>query len=165
MGAKSALSVERYLHTSFPDLDKEYRDGELVERSLPTYSHGETQALLLAFFAALRKTRSLFVCSETRMKLRHGLYLIPDVAVFHPERPGEVPDNPPLVVIEILSPDDRIGAVAGKLEEFRAWGVAHTWAVDPIARQFYDYSGTMNQTAELRLPELSIELTPAAIFE
>ena len=44
MGAKSALSVEQYLHTSFPDLDKEYRDGELVERSLPTYRHGKTKA-------------------------------------------------------------------------------------------------------------------------
>ena len=32
MGAKSALSVEQYLHTSFPDLDKEYRDGDLVVR-------------------------------------------------------------------------------------------------------------------------------------
>jgi len=44
MGAKSALSVEQYLHTSFPDLDKEYRDGELVERCLPTFEHGEIQA-------------------------------------------------------------------------------------------------------------------------
>ena len=39
MGSKAALPVEEYLHTSFPDLDKEYRDGELVERSLPDYLH------------------------------------------------------------------------------------------------------------------------------
>jgi Uma2 family endonuclease len=33
------MSVEEYLHTSFPDLDKEYWDGELVERALPERLH------------------------------------------------------------------------------------------------------------------------------
>jgi Uma2 family endonuclease len=41
MSARTGLSVEEYLHTSFPDLDREYRDGELVERSLPDYLHGK----------------------------------------------------------------------------------------------------------------------------
>ena len=53
MGAKTAISVEQYLHTRFPDLDREYREGELVDRSLPDYLHGKTQALLVAFFIAL----------------------------------------------------------------------------------------------------------------
>jgi len=53
MGAKAGISVDEYLHTSFPDLDREYRDGELVERSVPDYLHGRTQALLLVFFEAL----------------------------------------------------------------------------------------------------------------
>jgi hypothetical protein len=35
MGAKTAISLEQYLHTTFPDVDREYRDGEIVERSLP----------------------------------------------------------------------------------------------------------------------------------
>ena len=38
MESKAALPVEEYLRTSFPDLDKEYQDGELVERSLPDYN-------------------------------------------------------------------------------------------------------------------------------
>ena len=46
MGARADISVDEYLHTSFPDLDREYRDGEVVERSLPDYLHGRTQALL-----------------------------------------------------------------------------------------------------------------------
>ncbi len=165
MGAKSALSVEQYLHTSFDGLDKEYRDGELVERSSPTYSHGEAQGLLLAFFVALRKSHALFACSETRMKLRTGLYLIPDVAVFHGAKPAEVPENPPLVAIEILSPEDRLSTVAEKLDEYRTWGVAHTWVVDPVAKRFYDYDGRMNEGVTLRIPELGIELEPGSIFE
>src|SRR5580704_4406530 len=154
MGAKSALSVEQYLSTSFPDLDKEYRDGELVERSLPTYLHGKTQGLLMAFFVFLRKTHALHVCSETRMKIRTGLYLIPDVAVFHPDEPGEVPDAPPLVAIEVLSQDDRLTAVREKLEEYRAWGVPHVWLVDPYAKRFYTCDEGLTEVGTLRIPEL-----------
>jgi Uma2 family endonuclease len=36
-----------------------------------------------------------------------------------------VPDTPPLIVVEILSPDDRLTEVREKLEEYRAWGVPH----------------------------------------
>src|SRR5271169_1626355 len=108
MGAKTATSVGEYLHTSFPDLDREYRDGDLVERSLPDILHGRTQALLCVFFEVLRKRLSLYVCAETRMKLREGLFRIPDVAVFWPTLPAGVPETPPLIAIEILPPDDRL---------------------------------------------------------
>src|SRR5277367_6593108 len=106
MGAKAGVSVNEYLHTSFPDLDREYRDGALVERSLPDYLHGRTQVLLGVFFEALRKRLPLFASSETRLKLRDGLFLIPDVSVFWPAPPAPgVPEAPPMIVVEILSPD------------------------------------------------------------
>ena len=50
MDARIGVSVEEYLHTSFPDLDREYRDGDLIDRSLPDYLHGKTQALLGGIF-------------------------------------------------------------------------------------------------------------------
>src|SRR5262245_39360886 len=138
MGAKTAISLEQYLHTSFPDLDREYRGGELVERSLPDYLHGKTQAMLVAFFLALRGKLALFPSVETRMRLKPDVVLIPDVSVFHPTEPtGRVPDTPPFVVIEILSPDDRMTAVRAKLQEYRAWGVQHVWLVDPYERRLY----------------------------
>src|SRR5277367_158548 len=138
MGARSATSVDRYLHASFPDLDQEFRDGELVERSLPDYLHSRAQALFIVFFEALRNRLSVYVCPELRLKLREGLYLIPDVAVFYPVPPSEsVPSTPPLVVIEVLSPDDRWSAVRENLEEYRAWGVKHVWLVDPHSRRMY----------------------------
>jgi Uma2 family endonuclease len=165
MGAKTAISVEQYLHTSFPDLDREYRDGELVERTLPDYLHGKTQALLVAFFAALRKTLPMFVCVETRMKIRTGLYSIPDVAVFYPTEPGRVPETPPLVAIEVLSLDDRLTAVREKLDEYRRWGVPHVWLVDPHSRRLYTCDAGLTEVSSLRIPELDIELRPEDIFE
>ena len=74
--------------------------------SSPAFLHGETQGLVCAFFAALCKTHSLYACIGTRMRLR----------------PGDIPDFPPLIAIEILSPADQLLAVRDKLEEYRAWG-------------------------------------------
>lgn len=72
MSARAGMSVEEYLHTSFPDLDREYRDGELVERSLPDYLHGKVQLLLAALFLTLRGKMPVFPCVETRLKIRPG---------------------------------------------------------------------------------------------
>ena len=83
MGVSADISVEEYLHSSFPGVDRKYRDGALVERSIPDYLHGKAQALLIALFMALRKELRLYPCAETRMMMRPGRFLIPDVAVFH----------------------------------------------------------------------------------
>jgi Uma2 family endonuclease len=166
MGIKAALPVEEYLRTSYPNLDKEYRDGELVERSLPDNLHSKTQGLLIAFFVALRRAFPLFTRPELRLKLREGLYLIPDVAVFHPTEPQQpVPDFPPLVAIEVLSLDDKMAKVRKKLEEYRAWGVPHVWLVDPHSERLYTCDPGLREVATLRIPELGIELQPADIFE
>jgi Uma2 family endonuclease len=165
MGAKTAISLERYLHTIFPDVDREYRDGEVVERSLPDYLHGRVQGAIFAFFWALRSELALFPCVETRMRLRSNLVLIPDVAVFYPNEPSRVPDAPPLVVVEVLSLDDRLTAVREKLEEYRAWGVRHVWLVDPHAKRLYRCDEGLMEVASLRVTELGIELLPARIFD
>jgi len=165
MGTTTAIPVGEYLRMSFPDVDREYRDGELVERTMPDYLHGCTQALLCIFFGALRKRLPFFICVETRMKLREGLYLIPDVAVFWPTEPARVPDSPPLVAIEVLSADDRLTAVREKLQEYRAWGVPHVWLVDPHSRRLYTCDAGLTEVTSFPIPELNVTLEPAEIFD
>jgi Uma2 family endonuclease len=98
------------------------------------------------------------------MRVRPGVYLIPDVAVFYPDKPPLLPVTPPLVAIEVFSPDDRFPAVREKLEEYRAWGVKHVWLVDPHAKRMYIGPG-LTEVATLRIPELDLELKPADVFE
>lgn len=163
MGVKTALSEEQYLRTSFPDLDKEYRDGEFVERTLPNSRHGKTQGRLFKLFDVHQEANPVFACVETRMKIRPGLYRIPDVAVFLAE-PELVPETPPLVAIEVLSPDDRLMEVREKLEEYTAWGVQYVWLVDPHAKRFYRSIGGLTEVPTLAVPELNIELTLDDVF-
>ena len=166
MGTKAALPVEEYLRTAFPDLDQEYRDGVLVERSLPDYLHSKTQGLLIALFVALRTAFPVFVCPELRVRVRPGLIRIPDVSIFYPNEPQDrVPSTPPFIAIEILSLDDRMADVRNKLAEYRAWGVTYVWLVDPHSKRMYTFEAELTTVPTLKVPELGIEVTPADIFE
>lgn len=164
MGAHTALSLEEYLRTSFPDLDREYRDGEIVERTLPDYYHAKVQGRLGMIFGALQAGRPLFPCAETRMRLNANTVVIPDFAVFHGSEPERLPETPPLVAIEILSPDDRFSMVCAKLEKYRDWGIRNVWLIDPDSRRLYTFDEGLSETARFEIPEFDIRITPAEIF-
>ena len=132
---------------------------------MPDYLHGKIQLLLVAYFLALQGKLPVFPAVETRMKIRTGLYLIPDVAVFYPDEPERVPENPPLVAIEVLSLDDRLTAVREKLQEYRIWGVAHVWLIDPHSQRMYTCDSALTEVGKLAIRELGIEILPKQIFE
>ena len=56
VNTKSAISKEDYLRTSFEGLDREYVDGEIVERTLPNFLHSKTQWRLSGLIWELSKT-------------------------------------------------------------------------------------------------------------
>ena len=76
-----------------------------------------------------------------------------------------MPEKPPLVAIEVLSLDDRLTTVREKLEEYRAWGVAHVWLVDPHSRRMYTCDAGLNEVEGLAAPELGVEISAVQIFE
>jgi len=91
-------------------------------------------------------------------------YRVADLAVFLDKPAEQVPSSPPLVAIEILSPDDRFADVLAKLEEYQRWGVTHVWFVDPIGRKLYVYSAGLSEVSAFRLPEYGVELSAPEIF-
>jgi Uma2 family endonuclease len=58
-----------------------------------------------------------------------------------------------------------MAAVLEKLREYRGWGVAHIWVVDPEARRLDEFnSDGLRETSALRLPGRQIGIRPAGIF-
>jgi Uma2 family endonuclease len=166
MSTKAAVSIEEYLRTSFEDLDREYVDGEIVERSLPDELHSETQWRLSGLIWDLSKTRPFHGRPDLRSRVSARRIRIPDVAIYAGAKPNAmVPTEPPFVAIEILSPDDRHSEVMQKFEEYEAWGVRHVWLVDPHRRRLQVYgSGTLSEVAVLEIPEYDVRFTAADIF-
>jgi Uma2 family endonuclease len=131
MGAQTLVSVEEYLSTSYSP-DREYRDGVLVERNVGTQTHSWLQTCLASYFHRRRKEWQIKAYTEMRIRVRKDWYPIPDVCVYTLPAPGEeVPTRPPLLWIEILSPDDRMPAVWRKANELLANGVPYVWIIDP----------------------------------
>jgi Uma2 family endonuclease len=160
MASRLQVAPAEYLSTPFDNPDREYVRGEIVERSMPDYLHGKLQLEIGLRFRALRDSHRLFACSETRMRLAPDLYRIPGLAVFADREPGHVPDQPPLLVIEIVSPDDRYWYIHDKLAEYRAWGVPHIWVIDPHRRTLDSYeSGALTRVDTLKLPGYPVEIT------
>src|SRR5712691_10073385 len=166
MSTKSAVSIEDYLRTSFEGLDREYVDGEIVERTLPDELHSETQWRLSGLIWDLSKTLPFFGRTELRSRVAASRVRIPDVSIYAGQKPTErVPTKPPLVAIEILSPDDRYSKLMQKFEEYNAWGVRHIWLVDPESRKLKVYAdGTLSEVTALTIPEFDVQFTAAEIF-
>jgi Uma2 family endonuclease len=164
VATKTQITAEQYLRMTF-EHDAEFVHGEIVERAMPDYIHSRIQVLLAALFESLRRTHGFLACVELRLKLASDVYRIPDVSVFVVPQHQAVPDTPPLVVIEILSKDDRHSDLMQKLEEYLAWGVANIWVVDPIAKRFsaYTHLGLQN-VSSFSLPDYPFQLTPSDLF-
>ncbi len=158
------VSPEEYLHTSYGNPDREYVHGEVLERSTPTFQHGKIVILLGILFADLIRRKLLFVAAEVRLAVdAPHRYRIPDVAVFMGEEPVEpVPSHPPLIAIEIASPDDRISETLEKFDEYWRFGVAHIWLIDPEKKKLYTYDATgLHPVRVLSLPAYSLQITLA----
>jgi len=164
VATKTQIRAEDYLRMTF-EHDAELVHGELRERSMPDRIHGRLEGLLFAQFNQLRHSRGLYPCNETRLKIAPDVFRIPDVSVFAEPISQDVPDTPPLVVIEILSKDDRYVDLMEKLEEYRKWGVPHIWVIDPVSKRFSIYTDLgLQNISSFALAEYAFQLTPGELF-
>ncbi len=160
MATKTLLTEEEYLAMSFDDRTPEYVDGELVERAWPNRSHSKTQHKFGRAFGRLEERLPIYVRPELRLRVAPRKYRIADLVVYAYEEPvEELPDQVPLVVVEIVSPDDKYAELMKKLEEYRAWGVPHVWLADPAQRRICVYrDGGRVPVTVLELPEFGVQI-------
>jgi Uma2 family endonuclease len=164
VATKTQIRSEDYLRMTF-EHDAEFVHGEIVERGMPDEIHSAIQFLILLKFGSLVQSYPLYPRPEIRMRVGRDRYRVADIAIFAGSHPQPVPETPPLVVVEILSKDDRHSDVIQKLEEYREWGVAHIWVIDPSTKRFWLYNELGLQNASsLALSEYPFQLTPAELF-
>src|SRR5207253_2551432 len=117
MSTRAIVSVEEYLRTSYPDGDREYIDGRIVERNLGTTEHAHWQSRMLVFLS--NNYKELWAAVEVRVQVKPTRFRVPDVACILGARPqNSIIDQPPFLVIEVLSPDDRAEDVQEKVDDY-----------------------------------------------
>ena len=96
------------------------------------------------------------------MRIAQRKFRIPDICALRTEAAAEdILSLPPLIAIEILSPEDTIRRVTKKAAEYIEFGIEHAWIIDLQARVAYRRTTT---TLE-RVPsgELAVSGTPIVI--
>jgi Uma2 family endonuclease len=72
--------------------------------------------------------------TEQRIQVSNNRVRVPDLA-FMPAGPQpDVLTEPPLLVIEILSPDDSYSDTQERAQDYRNMGVETVWIIDPKTR-------------------------------
>jgi len=159
------ISISEYLHTSYrPDCD--YVDGVIEERNLGELDHAELQGAFLLYFNQHKHEWGVRAVLEIRVRTSATHVRIADVAILSVNAPREqVIQTPPVAVIEILSPEDRVPRYAQRLTDYRGMGVKSIWVVDPAARKGFDCStGEWIETTRFAVPDSPIYVDLAALF-
>src|SRR5271165_5182252 len=136
------IPLDAYLGKNYRP-DREYVDGEIRERNVGKYEHARIQALLARWFGNHEQEWGVQVVTEQRVQVSPTRVRIPDVALLTVGAQPDVIVDPPLLVIEILSPDDSYSDTQERAEDYRAMGVGTVWIIDPKTR-----SGRMCSGAE-----------------
>ena len=163
------ISPEEYLNSSYrPDM--EYVDGVLVVRGMPTIAHSLLQMILIQYFGRYQKDLRFLTLPEVRTRIvERARYRIPDVILCPVPLPtGKVITTIPWVVIEILSPDDKMKEQLDRFQDYARIGVGFVVLLDPerlTAHRFEDGSLIKTQFAELRLPSGSVPFDTEALFQ
>ena len=164
MDARVLMTVEEYLHTPFDGPDRDYVDGEAIERNMGELPHARLQARLIQVLSVLAETLRLQVLPEIRIQVAATRFRVADVAVWRAGAIGQrIPTVPPFLVVEILSQEDRLVRLQPKIQEYLAHGVEWVWVVDPDERRALSYSpadpgGVLVDELRTQNPDLTIPL-------
>ena len=140
--APPLLSIEEYLRTSYhPDAD--YVDGEIEERNLGEYEHARLQFILAAIFARHEREWNVRGLTEQRIYINSSRVRICDICLISRDAVREcVLRQPPLLCVEILSPEDRLSRAEIVLQDYLNIGVQNIWLLDPIRQAAHIFDAT-----------------------
>src|SRR5580698_8204353 len=131
MATATLVSVEEYL-ASIWHPDRDYVDGELAERNMGELGHGRIQLLIGAWLLAREARWRVKAVTEVRLQISSSRFRIPDLMVLSIEAPHEkIVRTPPLLCIEILSPEDRMSRIMERVRDYFQIGVPVCWIIDP----------------------------------
>jgi Uma2 family endonuclease len=167
MATQAIIPVSEYLRTSYrPDCD--YVDGVVQERNLGEQDHSDLQTRIAKLLGADPDEAYIWVNTELRVQVKPDRFRIPDVCVRRADAPSEqIVQTPPLLCIEVLSPEDTVSRTRERVRDFLDMGVRQVWVVDASTRSVmvFEKATMVEHTAGiLRVPDTGVEISLADVF-
>ncbi len=159
------ISVSEYLRTSYrPDCD--YVDGVVEERNVGEFDHAAVQRFLLIWFSQHEREWGVRAFPELRIQVAPNRFRVADICVLSTSAPREqIIQTPPVAIMEILSPEDRVSRYLNRLEDYRRMGIPNLWVVDPSERRGFDFSsGSWVETGTFADTSTGIRLDLNSLF-
>lgn len=168
MATSALIPVSEYLRTSYsPDCD--YVDGEVQERNLGEQDHSDIQARLILLLGRAEYESYIWVNPELRVQVSPTRFRVPDVCVRTADAPSEqIVHTPPLLCIEVLSPEDSFSSLRTRVRDYLAMGVSEVWVVDPKTRTVTVSRGALTEehaTGAVTVPGTPVSLQVEEIFK
>ena len=166
MQTEELISVREYLSTSYrPDCD--YVDGVVEERNVGETDHSALQMALAANFYERRREWGVTVLPEQRVQVSPTRFRVPDVCIVAGPKPKEqILQIPPLICIEILSPEDRLSRFQERVKDYLHFGVPCIFLLDPMTRKAHRCTPEgMFEVCELRTENPDTVVPVEALFE
>ena len=133
MASATQIPVSEYLQTTFRP-DREYVDGEVLERNVGKWEHARIQWLLAGWFLQHEPAWNVIGSTEQRTRVSATRVRVPDLVLLRPGPQPDVLTDPPLLIIEILSPDDTYADLQQRCQDYLNMGVETIWIIDPKTR-------------------------------
>jgi Uma2 family endonuclease len=127
------IPLDQYLGKSYRP-DREFVDGEIRERNVGKWEHARVQWLLALWFGTHEKEWGITGSTEQRVRVSESRIRVPDLVVLTAGAQPDVIVDPPLLIIEILSPDDTYSDTQERAQDYRTMGVETVWIIDPKTR-------------------------------
>jgi Uma2 family endonuclease len=137
----AVVPLSEYLTSSYRP-DREYLDGEVLERNAGEWDHSKLQARVIIYLSQLAVDEQIYVVPEQRVQVSGSRFRVPDVTVVAgPEPQEQILTSPPFLCIEILSRDDRMTEMQERIQDYLRFGVRYVWVLDPRVKRAFSFTG------------------------
>jgi Uma2 family endonuclease len=118
------------------------------------------QAALVAWFFTRERKWNIRVLPEQRIQVKATRFRVPDVVVVDRTQPEEqILTQAPLIVIEVLSPQDTWARMEERIGDYLEFGVPNVWVLEPSTRRAWMATGKGYELTTI----LKVAGTPIAV--
>ena len=160
------VTVQEYLTTSY-EADREYVDGELLERHSGEQPHTRVHGVVASQLFQKQREAGVCVLVSRRVQVSPTRFRVPDVCAILASDPRDpIIRHPPFLWVEILCGLDTHARLIEKLSDYFQMGVRYVWVLDPLSRRAFCYTpGEMHEVLDgvLRTsnPDVAVPLADA----